>query len=298
MKELSQEKLAARSRWYFWVLLWTMFHVGNVSGNNDEVRFNEKANLAIRRTAHLLLVNNGDSTSTVPPVLKVNENTFSIQLNNLFDYDRLPELLEKSLQTHGITRGYDVSVLDCDKGELRLGYNFQDLSAPEGVPCRGRQKQLGCYVLQISFYPEKEMASTGKWWLLPVVTLIASLGYVLWDKRKKGPVDAAILMESGMKTSAVKLGDTFFDEQNLTLSLHGKLQQLTYREAKLLTFFAGHRNQVLERDFILGAVWEDEGVIVGRSVDVFVSRLRKLLAADKKIKITAVHGVGYRLDES
>ena len=72
--------------------------------------------------------------------------------------------------------------------------------------------------------------------------------------------------------------------------------KLTYREAKLLQLLANHPNQVLERDQILKLVWEDEGITVGRSVDVFISRLRKLLAEDPTLRITAVHGVGYRFE--
>ena len=85
---------------------------------------------------------------------------------------------------------------------------------------------------------------------------------------------------------------------NLVLVSEHKTFNLTYREAKLLHLFTNNKNKVLERDFILKSVWEDEGIIVGRSVDVFVSRLRKMLAEDLQVKISAVHGVGYRLEVS
>jgi DNA-binding response OmpR family regulator len=64
----------------------------------------------------------------------------------------------------------------------------------------------------------------------------------------------------------------------------------------LLDLFCQNKNQLLPREEILEYVWGDEGVIVGRSVDVFVSRLRKKLKPDDNIKITSVHGVGYRLE--
>ena len=92
------------------------------------------------------------------------------------------------------------------------------------------------------------------------------------------------------------LGNTAFDPANLCVTIGGKRQPLTFREAKLLQFFAERPNQVLERDAILAAVWEDEGIIVGRSLDVFVSRLRKILQDDPSVKIANVHGVGYRFE--
>jgi DNA-binding response OmpR family regulator len=71
---------------------------------------------------------------------------------------------------------------------------------------------------------------------------------------------------------------------------------LTFRENKLLLYFANHPNQVLEREEILANVWGDEGLIVGRSLDVFVSRLRKILKNDTTLQLKNIHGIGYRLE--
>ena len=70
--------------------------------------------------------------------------------------------------------------------------------------------------------------------------------------------------------------------------------ELTYRECKLLTYLAENPNAVLARENIHDAVWGDEGIMVGRSLDVFISRLRKKLAGIESVKIETVHGVGYR----
>ena len=71
--------------------------------------------------------------------------------------------------------------------------------------------------------------------------------------------------------------------------------ELTYREAKLLQLFVSHPNQLLDRGFILRHVWADEGILVSRSVDMFVSRLRKLVEVDAAAPryIQTVWGVGY-----
>ena len=75
-------------------------------------------------------------------------------------------------------------------------------------------------------------------------------------------------------------------------------ETLTFRETKLLQLFANNVDRLLDRESIIQQVWADEGVLVGRSVDVFVSRLRKKIAADPTIAISVVHGVGYRLETS
>ena len=86
--------------------------------------------------------------------------------------------------------------------------------------------------------------------------------------------------------------------QDRALLKQGEEQvELSDKEAKLLSIFATNQNQVIERDRLLKEVWEDEGVfVVGRSLDVFVSKLRKKLQGDEAIKITSIHGKGYKLE--
>lgn len=93
------------------------------------------------------------------------------------------------------------------------------------------------------------------------------------------------------------IGDYHFDYQNQLLNIDGKSSKLTNKEAKLLRILIQHKNQVIERDLIMKTIWEDEGYFVARSMDVFISKLRKYFAKDPRIKIANVHGVGYRLEE-
>ena len=71
-------------------------------------------------------------------------------------------------------------------------------------------------------------------------------------------------------------------------------QNLTYREAQLLSYFAQQRNVLLPREAILMHLWRDDDYFAGRSLDVFISRLRKYLAADPNLRLENVHGVGFR----
>lgn len=56
-----------------------------------------------------------------------------------------------------------------------------------------------------------------------------------------------------------------------------------------------HLNETLERELLLNAIWSDEGSYIGRTLDVYISKLRKKLECDEKIKILNVRGIGYRL---
>lgn len=280
------------------ILILAFLPNNNATGNNESVRFSEKVNLALRRTAHHLLLANGDSASVVPPVQQLDAGSFNVKIDHLFDYKKLPQLLQESLDLHGIKRAYDVSILNCSNSEIQLGYNFQDLNQKGGVPCVDRKQEPGCYNLKISFYPETKTASTGtNWWLLPLGSLMAGLGFIVWKRTREKELPQ-IKTEGLPEITDIKkrFGSSTLDMSNLLLISAGNSYNLTYREAKLLNLFVDNPNQILERDFILKSVWEDEGIIVGRSVDVFVSRLRKMLTDDFRLKIAAVHGVGYRME--
>lgn len=260
--------------------------------------FDEKANLALRRTGHHLLLASGDSTSRIPAVKKLDENSYVLQLSKPFDYSQLPSVLQESLDLHGIKNNYDVAVMDCKTNELQLGYNFSDYSKSEEVACIGREQVMSCYNVKVTFSsPENNPKSNPVWWTLGIGLTCIGVSYALW-KRKSTPPPLAEAWEKQPIENPKRLhfGESSMDVANQLLCVGNTKQNLTYREAKLLQLFIKHPNQVLERDFILKSVWEDEGITVGRSIDVFVSRLRKLLQEDASLKIAAVHGIGYRLE--
>ena len=81
----------------------------------------------------------------------------------------------------------------------------------------------------------------------------------------------------------------------MLLTYLGESMQLSGKETDLLLLLCAHENQTLQRDQILRLVWEDEGDYIGRTLDVFISKLRKKLEADPRVKIMNIRGVGYKL---
>jgi DNA-binding response OmpR family regulator len=97
------------------------------------------------------------------------------------------------------------------------------------------------------------------------------------------------------KPSIVSLGKYFFDPGNLTLTFQTESKRLTTMEAGLLNYFSNNRNKILKKEDILREVWENDSYLNSRSLDVFVSRLRKYLHKDPGVKINNVHGLGFIL---
>lgn len=91
------------------------------------------------------------------------------------------------------------------------------------------------------------------------------------------------------------IGHFSFTPEELRLVHASGSTTLTQREAELLTFLCEHPNRILKREEILLHVWGKNDFFLGRSMDVFITRLRKFLAADPSVSIETIHKVGYRL---
>lgn len=94
-----------------------------------------------------------------------------------------------------------------------------------------------------------------------------------------------------------QVGRFSFDSANYELRTDSQKITLTQRESDLLRFFLDNRNQVLKREEILKALWGDDDYFMGRSLDVFISRLRKILSSEEGISIENLHGIGFRFTD-
>ena len=92
-----------------------------------------------------------------------------------------------------------------------------------------------------------------------------------------------------------QLGNFTFDTRRQTLSIGDKQTKLTTKESELLTMLCTHVNDVLERELALKTIWIDDNYFNARSMDVYITKLRKHLKDDPNIEINNVHGKGYRL---
>lgn len=101
-------------------------------------------------------------------------------------------------------------------------------------------------------------------------------------------------ISSPAQVSAFQFGSYEFDYPNLRLSCADQTETLTQREADLLKYLLERPNQVVKRSDILESLWGEDDYFLGRSLDVFISRLRKYLKSDENLKIENIHGVGFR----
>lgn len=113
----------------------------------------------------------------------------------------------------------------------------------------------------------------------------------------------AVLKRSGVtseekveKITHYKIGSYNFDIKNQMLAHAKGDKKLTKKETRILTFLCEHINDIAPRELILKNIWGNDDYFSGRSMDVFISKLRKYLSEDENIQINNIHGVGFKLE--
>lgn len=276
--------------------------VAFVSANNSKTSFDGARELIVmRKIAHQILLYTGDSTTPVQSIEKISASQFKIPFATSFGFkpDSLVQIIDRVVRGYDFPSHYIVNVLEPDSQKVVFGYAMLGARQDDIIPCQGRDQPARQYYIMIQFQDPAE--SNKKWYFLGIGLLSVSL-IALFAKlaRSRKPLPASVEpvhdqpMEA-LPSKRISIGPYLFYPVEQYLLKGEQKTELTAKESRLLEIFASMPNQVVERNRLQKEVWEDEGVIVGRSLDVFVSKLRKKLEAEDQVKIINVHGKGYKL---
>ncbi|MDJ1467602.1 winged helix-turn-helix domain-containing protein [Xanthocytophaga flava] len=261
-----------------------------MTGNDD---FDSaRREILLRLIGHELLLQSGDSTSRVLPVKKIAGNEYQISFEHAFAFQpgSLVNTTQRLLAKDPLASEYVVNVLNCSDATIVYGYVISKNKKDDIVACIGRHQPLACYKINIKFKPTGIITSSNGYFL-GSLTVLAFAGFIFLRSVK--PPKA--LPDS---PAIVTLGSMSFDTETGKLLTNGKTIDLTRTETRVLRIFALSPNEAIERSRLQKEIWEDEGVIVGRSLDMFISKLRKKLEFDPNIKIVVIRGKGYKLEIS
>lgn len=260
----------------------------------QQVSYSEQhLQVALRDIGHRLLWYAGDSVSRVLPIEKISELQYEISFQNTFAFEPeiLVQLTQERLKETLPGAQYVVSVMDCSTEAVFFAFEINNRTDSALVPCGGRTQPKGCYRIHIEFLgkPTPDFA----WGYFALLVPIGLLGFWTLRKRRKTPDDTAPPADGPQGIAVGTL--QFFPEKN-KLYGGGAWVELSEKETKLLSLFLETPNQTVARAHLMKVLWEDEGtIVIGRNLDVLVSKLRKKLQADEQIKITNVHAKGYKL---
>lgn len=99
--------------------------------------------------------------------------------------------------------------------------------------------------------------------------------------------------KNDIKHEVISIGKYEFDFNNQSLTINGKTQRITEKESDILNYLSQHRNHVIKREAMLKELWGENDYFLGRSLDVFISKMRRYLKEDSAITIENVFGVGF-----
>ena len=250
--------------------------------------------ILLRRIGHEILLQSGDSISRVLPVKKVNENEYQINFEHAFTFqpETLVNTTQRLLAKDPQASDYVVKVLNCANASVAYGYAVSKNRKDDIVACLGRRQPVACYMVNIQFRPTG-IITAKKGYVLGSLALVAFAGLIFLRSPKPRKARAEY-----QPADTFRLGSMLFDAEARKLIIDGKTIELTRTESRVLHIFALTPNQVIERSRLQKEIWEDEGVIVGRSLDMFISKLRKKLESDPDTRIVVVRGKGYKLEIS
>ncbi|MEJ6981735.1 winged helix-turn-helix domain-containing protein [Pedobacter sp. P351] len=276
-----------------------LFYVLSASQLNDTDFEEAKEIIIMRKIGHEVLLHSGDSSSRVLPVKQIAENEYQIRFASQFTFtpDSLVKIIHRTIEANQLPSDYIVNVIECASNEMIFGYAILKTEQKNIVPCRGRQQSKGFYLINISFHNAsllglpKKFVSTGI--ALFALVLVFS-GVKIYHKKKsisgKG--------DKSFQDNFIRIGKYHFYNDKQYLINNTEQIELTQKESKLLYIFASAPNEIIDRNRLQKEIWEDEGIIVGRSLDVFISKLRKKLENDSTVKLVNIHGKGYKLEIS
>lgn len=286
-----------------------------IQGATDDSVTEQRIGVALRMIGHEVLQCLGDTHSRVLPVEKVtdeeNFKTYHIPFDFQFEFDPadIIQIIDHVMARANLSSDYLVQVEQCETKAIVHSFEVRN-AYPDLIPCSGRILPKDCYNLLItlfdSYHPQIDISSTsalstdeshksmplGKstllqysLFLVPILLILGFTGYLM---SKRTPSDLE-------NPNLVSLGAYQWDKKHMILSLQDQSIPLSHKEAALLTVLHSNANQPMEREVLLQEVWGDEGDYIGRTLDVFVSKLRKKLEADATIKIVNIRGIGYKL---
>ena len=263
--------------------------------NKQQKDFSERTKISLRQIGNQLLLAQKDTTSLILPVIKTEDWKYKISFEKELSIlpNTLASVVKTNLKQDFYPKNYRISVLHCSNDEVAYSFEINLEEEKTIIPCAGRLLPENCYYIYVNFL-EKETNSVLKKGFLYILILLA---FLILRNLFFGKKNVELILEKNEnQEKTIELGSFYFyPEQNKLVQKTAEIA-LSKKECELLEIFVANPNQIIKREELTKKVWEDNGFFVGRSLDTYISKLRKKLKEDDSIKLINIHGVGYKLE--
>ena len=281
-------------KYLFLALIGFVFSISIISCSEDgiEEEFSESVKVSLRNVGHQLLLANQDSTSVILPVIVIDNSKYRLSFQNQLSFEpgNLVAIIKSSFAKATLPNNYRVEVINCNDKEVAYSYQILLTEEKSIIPCAGRFLPINCYAIEVKFTNKATSSFSNKTFLYFLIFSVFSLVFFLFNKKKQHKT-----VENENENYTAIGSYRFYSQQNKLVKEAVEIS-LSRKECELLEIFVANPNQIIKRDELMKRVWEDQGVFVGRSLDTYISKLRKKLQEDTSIKLTNIHGVGYKLE--
>jgi len=250
---------------------------------NRELQHQQRV-LAMRSIGNDLLAFHNDLNTPVPPVQSLDNSTYRLYFEQPLEI--IPDTLV-SISLRHLTESYAdmsfISVLDSELDEVVYGFEINH-SHNHIIPCLGRNLSCSDYWIDISFYQKSSLRSIQDYAVIwgTILSLALFLGFWFVPNREKN-TDQSLNHQKELSLDLI-LNQLIYDSGLITL---------TDKEAQILDLLLKNQGELVSREQLVEEVWLKKGVMTGRSLDVYISRLRKKISVIPNAEIINLHGKGY-----
>lgn len=245
-------------------------------------------------TVSVALYSVADTMSEHAIVEKRSSNYFFVTTNSPVSSQEVDTMIQKEFSDRNISLDYEIGVYNAEDDSLVYGNyvknTITDISETSYEATDQTNKNFAVLFPSRKSYLLTQMDS---WIFITLVLLLAS-----WSIFHLVAYSRGSSVVSSLTHNQIRLGNSCLDFHNQNLVVNNFTYQLTYKENKILKMFFENPNQVIEREVFLENIWGEDGFFVSRSMDVFISKVRKYLSMDETIKIENLRSIGYRLHVS
>jgi hypothetical protein len=281
-----------KKKYLFGILILLVVFTWFYSDSKNNNKFKEETKVTLRSIGNDLLLTNNDSISLVLPIIALEKSKYQLSFEKqlFIQPDSLVNIVALNFKKANLSNNYIVEVLQCTGNEVAYSFKVKNTQEKSIIPCSGRILPKSCYTINVRLNDLKETAFNIKRLIyFTLFLLFIFLSSLFMRKRNREKI-------ATINGHYIPIGSfQFYPEQHKLIKEIVEIS-LSKKECEILAIFIEKPNQIIKREELVKKVWEDQGVIVGRSLDTYISKLRKKLKADESVNLINVHGVGYKLE--